>query len=133
MTEMAKNNLVVPEFRSRAEEAAFWDNLDTADYMEDDGEWFTFEWTEREDRCDRCGGGMEARQIDLHLAGGRVTLHNVTWYVCRTPGCGQTKLSPGIEQLAREIEDCVTRNQAPTKQLSRPISMPVSKPELVPA
>lgn len=33
----------VPEFKSYEEEAAFWDNIDTADYMEDDGEWFRFE------------------------------------------------------------------------------------------
>ena len=37
------NELQVPEFKSYEEEAAFWDNLDTADFMEDDGEWFRFE------------------------------------------------------------------------------------------
>ena len=35
--------LQVPEFKNRDEEAAFWDNLDTADFMEDDGEWFRFD------------------------------------------------------------------------------------------
>ena len=35
--------LQVPEFKSHEEEAAFWDNLDTADFMEDDGEWFRFD------------------------------------------------------------------------------------------
>ena len=35
--------LQVPEFKSREEETAFWDNLDTADFMEDDGEWFRFD------------------------------------------------------------------------------------------
>lgn len=35
--------LQVPEFETYEEEAAFWDNLDTADFMEDDGEWFRFE------------------------------------------------------------------------------------------
>jgi len=35
--------LHVPEFKNYDEEAAFWDNLDTADFMEDDGEWFRFE------------------------------------------------------------------------------------------
>ena len=35
--------LQVPEFSNYEEEAAFWDNLDTADFMEDDGEWFRFE------------------------------------------------------------------------------------------
>ena len=34
--------LQVPEFKTYEEEAAFWDNLDTADFMEDDGEWFRF-------------------------------------------------------------------------------------------
>jgi len=33
----------LPEFKTYEEEAAFWDNLDTADFMEDDGEWFRFE------------------------------------------------------------------------------------------
>ena len=35
--------LQVPEFKSHKEETAFWDNLDTADFMEDDGEWFRFD------------------------------------------------------------------------------------------
>ena len=35
--------LQIPEFKSYEEEAAFWDNLDTAEFMEDDGEWFRFE------------------------------------------------------------------------------------------
>jgi hypothetical protein len=35
--------LQVPQFKTFKEEAAFWDNLDTADFMEDDGEWFRFE------------------------------------------------------------------------------------------
>ena len=33
----------IPKFRIYEEEAAFWDNLDTADMMEDDGEWFHFD------------------------------------------------------------------------------------------
>ncbi|MBI1987984.1 MAG: hypothetical protein HYS70_06530 [Nitrospinae bacterium] len=37
------NKLEVPEFNTYEEEAAFWDNLDTAPFMEDDGEWFRFE------------------------------------------------------------------------------------------
>ncbi|GEM_PF-861747 len=37
------NKLEVPEFKTYEEEAAFWDNLDTAPFMEDDGEWFRFE------------------------------------------------------------------------------------------
>lgn len=35
--------LEVPEFSTYEEEAAFWDNLDTADFMEDDGQWFRFD------------------------------------------------------------------------------------------
>ncbi len=35
--------LQIPEFQSYEEEATFWDNLDTGDLMEDDGEWFHFE------------------------------------------------------------------------------------------
>jgi hypothetical protein len=37
------NKLEVPEFKTHEEEAAFWDNLDTAPFMKDDGEWFRFE------------------------------------------------------------------------------------------
>jgi len=37
------NELQVPEFKTYEEEAAFWDNLETAPFMEDDGEWFRFE------------------------------------------------------------------------------------------
>ncbi len=35
--------LHVPEFETYEEEADVWDNLDTGDFMEDDGEWFRFE------------------------------------------------------------------------------------------
>ena len=35
--------LQVPEFKTYEEEAEFWDNLDTADFMADDGEWFRFD------------------------------------------------------------------------------------------
>ena len=35
--------LQVPEFSTYEEETAFWDNLDTADFMEDNGEWFRFD------------------------------------------------------------------------------------------
>lgn len=35
--------LKVPQFSTYEEEAAFWDNIDTADFMEDDGQWFHFE------------------------------------------------------------------------------------------
>ena len=35
--------LQVPKFTTYEEEADFWDNLDTGDFMEDDGEWFQFE------------------------------------------------------------------------------------------
>jgi hypothetical protein len=35
--------LEVPEFATYEDEAAFWDSLDTADFMEDDGAWFRFE------------------------------------------------------------------------------------------
>ena len=41
------NRLQVPEFKTCEEEAAFWDNLDTSDLMEDDGEWFRFETSEK--------------------------------------------------------------------------------------
>jgi hypothetical protein len=37
------NDLQVPEFKTYEEEAAFWDNLDTSAFMEDDGKWLRFE------------------------------------------------------------------------------------------
>jgi hypothetical protein len=33
----------IPEFENYEEEAEYWDNLDTAEFMEDDGQWFQFE------------------------------------------------------------------------------------------
>lgn len=33
----------LPEFKSYEEEAAYWDHLDTAPFMKDDGEWFRFD------------------------------------------------------------------------------------------
>jgi len=41
------SKLQVPEFKTFEEEADFWDNLDTAPFMEDDGEWFRFETPEK--------------------------------------------------------------------------------------
>lgn len=35
--------LKVPESSSYEEEGAFWDDLDTADFMEDDENWFRFD------------------------------------------------------------------------------------------
>ena len=40
--------LKVPEFSTYEEEAAFWDNLDTADFMEDEQQWFRFETTHKQ-------------------------------------------------------------------------------------
>ena len=37
------NKLELPEFKTYEGEAAFWDSLDTGDFMEDDGEWFSFD------------------------------------------------------------------------------------------
>ena len=37
------HTLKVPEFKTYEEEVTFWDNLDTVNFMEDDGEWFHFE------------------------------------------------------------------------------------------
>jgi hypothetical protein len=37
------NALEIPEFKTYDEEAEYWDTLDTASFMEDDGEWFQFE------------------------------------------------------------------------------------------
>nr|VFK68725.1 MAG: CopG antitoxin of type II toxin-antitoxin system [Candidatus Kentron sp. UNK]VFK73704.1 MAG: CopG antitoxin of type II toxin-antitoxin system [Candidatus Kentron sp. UNK] len=37
------NKLQVPEFATYEEEATFWDNIDTTDFMPEDEEWFRFE------------------------------------------------------------------------------------------
>ncbi len=96
-----------------AEEAAYWDRTDTSDLMEQETEWLTLEWTLRDDRCERCGAKMELRKIDLHLSGGRITLHQVAWYACHTPGCGQTKLAPDVATLADRIEQLVRQTLTP--------------------
>jgi hypothetical protein len=36
-------DLHLPKFKTYEEEATFWDNLDTADFMTDENEWFHFE------------------------------------------------------------------------------------------
>lgn len=89
------------------EEAEYWDKTDTADIMAQETEWFTLEWTERENRCRRCAGGMDTRRIDLHLANERVTLRDVPLYVCRTPGCNSSRLPSTIRELADRLEAIV--------------------------
>ena len=37
------SKLQVPDFTSYEDEAKFWDELDTRDLLQDDGEWFHFE------------------------------------------------------------------------------------------
>jgi len=44
--------LAVPKFQRYEEEAAFWDNLDTADFMEDDGEWIRFQTSQNQQTKD---------------------------------------------------------------------------------
>lgn len=95
--------------REIADDAVYWDVTDTSDLMAQETEWAKFERSSRDDRCDRCGGRMLPRAIDLRLSNGRVILREVTWYVCHTPGCGQTRLAPGIATLADEIEGLVQR------------------------
>lgn len=57
------NKIQLPEFKTYGEEAAFWDNLDTADMMEDDGEWFHFGVT------DARTVGVEGEALTSHLFG----------------------------------------------------------------
>ncbi len=35
--------IALPKFASYEEEAEFWDQLDTSEFMDDDGQWFRFE------------------------------------------------------------------------------------------
>jgi hypothetical protein len=37
------SKMELPKFKSYEEEAIFWDNLDTVELMEDDGEWIHFD------------------------------------------------------------------------------------------
>jgi len=103
--------LEVPTFKTREEEAAFWDRTDLGPYIKD-AEEVALEWTEREDRCRRCGGGMDTQRTDLHLAGERMILRDVPLYVCRTPGCGNTQLPPAIGELADRLETLVQETLA---------------------
>lgn len=41
------NKIELPEFKRYEEEADFWDNLDTADFMLEDDEWFHFDTGKR--------------------------------------------------------------------------------------
>ena len=91
------------------EEAAYWDATDTSAEMAQETNWLQFEWTPREDRCDRCAGQMQPFPIDLPLSGGRVVLRQVTRYVCQMPCCGQTRLVPAVAALVGEIEARVKR------------------------
>ena len=88
------------------EEAEYWDTTDTSEMM-GTGPMETLEWTEREDRCERCGGGMDTRPTDLHLAGDRLILRGVPLSICRTPGCGNTQLPSAIRDLADRLETLV--------------------------
>jgi hypothetical protein len=98
--------------RARAEDAAYLDSTDTSAEMAQETNWLKLEWAPKDDRCDRCGAKMRPRQVDLRLSGGRVILRRVTWYVCHTPGCGQTRLAPAVAALANEIEALVSRTLA---------------------
>lgn len=104
--------LELPDFKTRAEEAAFWDQIDLGPYMADAVE-VTLEWTERDDRCRRCGGGMDTRHTDLQIAGGRVVLRGAPIYVCRTPGCGNTQLPAAVAGIVTQIESLVDELLAP--------------------
>lgn len=54
MEDVALNKeLEVPEFESYKAEVAFWDELDTAPFMEDDGKWFRFEVSSKSERQNR--------------------------------------------------------------------------------
>ncbi|MCX6029297.1 MAG: hypothetical protein NT169_08345 [Chloroflexi bacterium] len=60
------SKIELPEFKSYEEEAAFWDNLDTGDFMEDDGEWLHFDVA---DECvqtsnQECRGGGKGEGED---------------------------------------------------------------------
>jgi len=53
------SKIEIPEFKSYNEEATFWDNLDTGDFMADDVEWFHFDVADEhvETSNQACGGG----------------------------------------------------------------------------
>ncbi len=61
--------LQVPEFGTYEEEAAFWDNLDTADTMEDGPDWFQFETPKK--RAVRVAVLPEIAQELIRLAHGQ--------------------------------------------------------------
>jgi hypothetical protein len=58
------SKIELPEFKSYKEEATFWDNLDTGDFMEDDGEWFHFDVADervKKNNQERRGGMVQLR------------------------------------------------------------------------
>lgn len=91
--------LEIPEFTDWKEEAAFWDNLDTAGLMaEEEGEWVgPGRVRPTPGLCQQCGGQMERFHLDVSMAHGRIILHEVGFFVC--PHCGARSLLPDRQEF----------------------------------
>ncbi len=104
----------LPEM-TREEEAEFWKTHSSVDYL--DG----MEPVEVEldpgiksprdlsPRCSVCDDVLLSRDVDLDVAGGRATLHNLRQLYCRQ---GHTvKLAPEAEETVRKVETALQEKQ----------------------
>lgn len=90
--------LEIPEFANWKEEAEYWDRTDASFMLEEEGEWVEPGRVRAAlDLCRRCGAQMALRRLDIQLAHGRLTLHEVEFYVC--PRCGAKTLPPQGQEL----------------------------------
>ena len=112
---MSKRLKEIPEFESDEEEIEFWDTHDTTEYLD----WDQAEWVEPDPsiksprdlspRCSVCDDVLLSRYVDLDVAGGRATLHNLRQLYCRQ---GHTvKLAPEAEKTVRKVETALQEEQ----------------------
>ena len=105
----------LPEFKSDEEEIAFWDTHSFTDYL-DDMEPVEVELDpsiksprDLSPRCSVCDDVLLSRYVDLDVAGGRATLHNLRQLYCRQ---GHTvKLAPEAEKTVRKVETALQEEQ----------------------
>ncbi len=104
----------LPEM-TREEEAEFWKTHSSIDYL-DDMEPVEVELDpsiksprDLSPRCSVCDDVLLSRYVDLEVAGGRATLHNLRQLYCRQ---GHTvKLASEAEETVRKVEVALQEEQ----------------------
>jgi YgiT-type zinc finger domain-containing protein len=92
-------------FADWREEAEFWDQTDTAPFIEnEEGEWIGPGRVQAAPNlCPNCGNQLERHFVDVTIAHGRIILHAVEMYSC--PHCG-------MRRLPEETQDFVAWSEA---------------------